>query len=157
MAKSRDGTVGTSELATPPTCVVQPTHHSTIPQRQGSHNEKRRSTFPFVSTRRLISISLWLVTPCFIGAHAHANRNKKGMAGEAIPWERVLIPVRPGQIFLGIFVQAPFLAVLLRAVSMNAKPIQPSSTLAYLEPSHLNGSPACHFRTSASKQRCRRA
>src|ERR1035438_4348462 len=57
----------------------------------------------------------------------------------------------------GIGVQAPFWALLLTQVSMKAMPIQPSSTLAYLEPSHLKALPAFHLRTSASKQRCRRA
>lgn len=54
-------------------------------------------------------------------------------------------------------VQAPFFLLLLTQVSMKAMLAQPSSTLAYLAPSHLKALPAFHFRTSASKQRCRRA
>ena len=57
---------------------------------------------------------------------------------------------------LGMLTQAPFLSLLLTAVSMKAMPFQPSSTLAYFEPSFLNDSPASYLRTSASKQRCRR-
>src|SRR6266571_4333141 len=64
---------------------------------------------------------------------------------------------RERQIFLGSSFQAPFFALLLTQVSMNAMPIQPSSMLAYFEPSQANGLPACHLRTSASKQRCSRA
>ena len=39
----------------------------------------------------------------------------------------------------GIGVQAPFFLLLLTQVSMKAMPVQPSSTLAYLAPSHLKG------------------
>jgi len=63
----------------------------------------------------------------------------------------------PGYTFLGMSVQAPLFSLLLMAVSIKASPVQPSSTLAYFEPSALKGWPAFHFRTSASKQRCSRA
>ena len=42
------------------------------------------------------------------------------------------------QIFFGMAVQAPFFALLLRQVSMKAMPVQPSSMLAYFEPSQAN-------------------
>lgn len=61
------------------------------------------------------------------------------------------------QIFFGNVFHAPFFELLLTQVSTKAMPIQPSSMLAYFEPSQANGLPACHLRTSASKQRCSRA
>ena len=53
--------------------------------------------------------------------------------------------------------QSPSCRWLRTAASTKAMPMRPSSTLAYLPPSHSNGWPSRYARTSCSKQRCSRA
>ena len=53
--------------------------------------------------------------------------------------------------------QAPPFCELATAASINAIPVRPSTTFAYLLPSEANGFLARYARTSCSKQRCSRA
>jgi hypothetical protein len=54
----------------------------------------------------------------------------------------MLVKAVNSQTSFGIAVQAPFFRLLFTQVSMQAMPVQPSSTVAYLDPSLANARPA---------------